>query len=82
MKEEILNKIEKSFERTQKVADFGEKYKELITSFIKLRREAAIVGIEVNQVSLPQFWFTEYPELDKDMHEVGLRNRLLGFDIL
>lgn len=75
-------KLEKSFSKLVEMRDFSEKYQDLFNAFRELKRKSAEMDIIINEVSLPQRWYIKYPELEKDMVEMGLcegnKLKLLG----
>lgn len=79
--QESIKKIETSLEELAKMSAFNDKYKELLISLLKLRKETAILDISVDKISLPQRWYIKYPKLKEDLFELGLSNKLLGFNL-
>lgn len=60
---------------------FARKYKELLSSLTRIRREAALADINIVEISIPDRWYMKYPDLEKDMLEAGFSDRLLGLNI-
>lgn len=81
MNKDTIGKIEKEFEKSAKMTAFLENYRELITAFRSLVRESRINDIVIEGVSLPERWYIKYPNLKRDMDEMGLSEKLLGLKI-
>lgn len=73
--------IEESFEKIAKLDHVKNKYKDLFAALLKLKRESAINDVVIVKVALPYRWFDRYPELSKDLSDVGLRDKIFGLEI-
>lgn len=76
----MTQKIEQSFENLTKMKEFSEKYSDLFTALIEVKKIHHMKMIYFENMSLHKYWKDKYPSFEEDMAKIGI-DRLLGFSL-